>query len=270
MKTTCFDVFEQCVLAVQAGELIESVSAKDKEFHFQNWFQQRLINLGLYFEGFGRNTYPDFSLVEYPEGYEIKGLAWPGRERDYDSNSQVPTGYHNGRRIFYVFGRYPADLSSYRDLGSGRRQYPVIDLVICHGDFLNADHGYIHKNKSIKGFGTYGDMMIRDRKMYVAPTPFALTEGTTGLLTLIVPEDIDAPDHFQEVGRLVRIEDNELVVGYTFDLRTNELYAERIANPLGGTAHHFVAYRLKLQTQKPVLMVSRGPLIDERADEDEA
>jgi len=38
-------------------------------------------------------------------------------------------------------------------------------LVICHGDFLNADHDYVHKNKSVKGFGTYGDILIRDRKM---------------------------------------------------------------------------------------------------------
>jgi hypothetical protein len=74
----------------QGGELIESVSAKDKEFHFQNWFQKRLEKLALHFEGSGRNTYPDFSLVEYTEGYEVKGLAWPGRGRDYDSNSQVP------------------------------------------------------------------------------------------------------------------------------------------------------------------------------------
>ena len=110
-KTTCYDVFEQCVLAVQAGELIESVSAKDKEFHFQNWFQKRLKKLRINFEGSGRNTYPDFCLVKYTEGYEIKGLAWPGRDRTYDSNSQVPTGYHNGRQIFYVFGRYPADLT---------------------------------------------------------------------------------------------------------------------------------------------------------------
>ncbi len=39
IKTTCFNLFEQCVLAVQSGELIESISSKDKEFHFQNWFQ---------------------------------------------------------------------------------------------------------------------------------------------------------------------------------------------------------------------------------------
>ena len=48
----------------------------------------------------------------------------------------------------------------------------MLDLVVCRGDFLNADHTYVHKNKSVKGFGSYGDIMIRDRKMYVAPTPF--------------------------------------------------------------------------------------------------
>jgi hypothetical protein len=266
-KTTCFDVFEQCVSAIGAGELIESVSAKDKEFHFQNWFQKRLAKLSFHFEGAGRNTYPDFSLVEHTEGYEIKGLAWPGRERDYDSNSQVPTGFHNGRQIFYVFGRYPADLSPYDDKTNGRRQYPVVDLVVCHGDFLNADHNYVHKNKSVKGFGTYGDIMIRDRKMYVAPTPFALTEGTTGLMTLIVPASTEADERFQEVGRLKRIEASSLVVGYTFDLRTNELKAERMPNPKAGTEHLFIAYRLKSQAPKPVSMIARPSLFEDPAED---
>lgn len=268
-KTTCFDVYEQCVRAVQAGKLIESVSAMDKEFHFQNWFQQRLQNLRLHFEGSGRNTYPDFCLVEYTEGFEIKGLAWPGRERNYDSNSQVPTGYHNGRQIFYVFGRYPADLRPYADQGGGKRQYPVIDLVLCHGDFLNADHDYVHKNKSVKGFGTYGDIMIRDRKMYVAPTPFALTDGTTGLMTLILPDSYEADERFQEVGRLERIEADTLVVGYTFDLRANELTAERIPNPRKGTEHHFVAYRLRDQAPNPVAMIGAPPILDETDGADE-
>ena len=60
----------------------------------------------------------------------------------YDSNSQIPSGYHNGRTIFYVFGRYPA--IPYGD------NYPVLDLVICHGDFLSADHEYAHQNKSVR------------------------------------------------------------------------------------------------------------------------
>ncbi|GAB1480257.1 hypothetical protein MASR2M74_28320 [Paracoccaceae bacterium] len=190
---------------------MESVSAQDKEFHFQNWFEKRLERLSLNFDGQGRNTYPDFSLVKYTEGFEIKGLAWPGRERDYDSNSQVPTGHHNGREIFYVFGRYPADLKPYADQGNGRKQYPVVDLVLCHDDFLNADHNYVHKNKSVKGFGTYGGIMIRDRKMYVAPTPFALTEGTTGLMTLILPERMGTDERYQEVGKLTCVESDYLV-----------------------------------------------------------
>jgi len=260
---TAFDIFEKCVQAVQAGELIESLSAKDKEFHFQNWFGKRLQSLNLHFEGSGRNTSPDFCLVEHAEGYEAKGLAWPGRERDYDSNSQVPTGYHNGRQIFYVFGRYPADLSGYADQGNGRKQYPVVDLVVCHGDFLNADHNYIHKNKSVKGFGAYGDIMIRDRKMYVAPTPFALTEGTTGLMTLILPDDVSADDRYQAVGHLTRVETKELVVGYNFDLRTNTLNAELVPNPRAGTQHHFIAWRLKGQANKPVCMASSAGSPDE-------
>lgn len=255
-RTSCFDIFKKCVQAVQDGELIESVSAQDKEFHFQNWFQNRLRELAIHYEGSGRNTYPDFSLVEYTEGYEIKGLAWPGRERDYDSNSQVPTGYHNGRQIFYVFGRYPAALTEYPVQDNGHRQYPVVDLVVCHGDFLNADHAYIHKNKNVKGFGTYGDIMIRDRKMYVAPTPFALTAGTTGLMTLIVPEGMEPAEGVREVGRLCRVEARTLVVGYTFDLRTNQLSAETIPNPRAGNEHQFVAYRLAGQSARPVTMVT--------------
>src|SRR5713226_3368855 len=207
----CLEVFVRCADAIQAHKLIRRESRQDKEFHFQNWFKARLGETRLNFEVGGRNTYPDFRLVASTDGFEVKGLAYPGREANYDCNSQVPSGSHNGRAIFYIFGRYPAEPDG--------DSYPVLDLVVCHGDFLNADHEYVHKNKSVKGFGTYGDIMIRDRKMYVAPTPFALTEGTTGLMTLILPESIDPDPRFEVVGRLTRIEADALVVGYTFDLR---------------------------------------------------
>jgi len=254
MNTTCFDIFEQCVTAVQAGDLIESVSERDKEFHFQNWFEQRLNQSGVAYERSGRNQFPDFRIVEPTEGYEVKGLAWPGRAQNYDSNSQVPTGYHNGRQVFYVFGRYPADTSSDPVVSRGGRYYPVIDLVICHGDFLNADHEYVHQNKHIKGFGTYGDIMVRDRKMYVAPTPFAIVEGATGLMTLIVPAHVTPDQRFQAVGHLTRIESDTLVVGYRFDLQTNQIVAEYSPNPNAGKEHHFFAYRLVSQTPKRVLL----------------
>src|SRR6266581_5182608 len=230
--TQCLEVFARCVEAIHTNKLISRESRQDKEFHFQNWFKARLGETGLNFEIGGRNTYPDFRLVASTDGFEVKGLAYPGREANYDCNSQVPSGRHNGRVIFYVFGRYPS--------GQDGDSYPVLDLVVCHGDFLNADHEYVHKNKSVKGFGSYGDIMIRDRKMYVTPTPFGLTTGTAHNQTLILPSDFRVDSRFREVGRLTRIEADSLVVGYTFDLRTNELKAERIPNPNAGHKHHFV------------------------------
>jgi hypothetical protein len=89
----------------------------------------------------GRNTYPDFRLVRQTEGYELKGLAYPGRDASYDCNSQVPRGEHNGRSVYYVFGRYPKKPDG--------DTYPVLDLVICHGSFLNADSTMFTRIKAL-------------------------------------------------------------------------------------------------------------------------
>jgi hypothetical protein len=131
-------------------------------------------------------------------------------------------------------------------------------MVICHGDFLNADHDYIHENKSVKGFGSYGDIMIRDRKMYVAPTPFALTEGTTGLITLIVPENQKIDERFKCVGELNRIEAEEIIIGYHFDLGTNKISSKKIRNTNVGNEHKFKAYRLKEQSDKKVYLLKHN------------
>ncbi len=235
MSLVC-TVFKECVRAIRDGELIEREGLRDKEFHFQNWFKERLRQIGDNFDEPGRNTYPDFRLVHHAEGYELKGLSYPGREADYDCNSQVPRGVHNGRQVFYVFGRYPSNPDGNR--------YPVLDLVVCHGSFLNADNTYVHKNKSFRGFGSYGDILIRDRKMYVAPTPFALAEGTAHRRTLILPADVHADPDLQEIAVLTRKESERMVVAYKFDLRTNELSAMFVDNPNAGHTHVFKAYRV--------------------------
>jgi hypothetical protein len=139
------DVFAECNKAVVQGVLIERATRSDKEFHFQNWFSKRLATLGLHYDPPARNSYPDFRLVAHTVGFELKALEFPGRIADFDCNSQVPSGLHNGRTIYYVFGRYPK---------SKENTYPVLDLVICHGDFLNARRDYIHENKSFRGFGS--------------------------------------------------------------------------------------------------------------------
>ena len=248
-ETKVFAVFAVCAEAIRQGTLIRRVSRTDKEFHFQNWFERCLKGIEVHYEKSGRNSYPDFTLVEFTEGYEAKGLAYPGRESTYDCNSRVPTGYHNGRDIYYVFGRYPK-------VGDAENEYPVIDLVICHGDFLNADHDYVHENKSVKGFGSYGDIMIRDRKMYVAPTPFAAAHGLSGTRTLIVPASFLVPANLKKVGNLVRVEADTLVLGYEFNLKTNRLLASTIANPDAGREHTFTAYRVLADSDSPVTIAA--------------
>lgn len=234
-SSTVATLFRRIIAARDGNVFIRRESRQDKEFHFQNWVKDRLTELNVPFDQRGRNSYPDFSMVPVTEGYEVKGLAYPGRDMSFDSNSQVPTGFHNGRSIYYVFGRYPADPDG--------DAYPVTDLVLVHGDFLNADHDYVHKNKAVRGFGSYGDILIRDRKMYVVPTPFALARNLAHFYTLIMPATETPGDDFEMIGELVRVETAHLVVAYRFDLRTNDLTPDTIPNPHAGREHHFRAWR---------------------------
>ncbi len=248
-------IFKACVEAIRKDILIEREGTSDKEFHFQNWFRARLGTLKVNFDMPGRNTYPDFRLVQSPEGYELKGLAYPGREADYDCNSQFPCGEHNGRQVYYVFGRYPVKPDGNR--------YPVLDLVLCHGSFLNADNTYEHQNKSFRGFGSYGDILVRDRKMYVAPTPFALAEGTAHRRTLILPASDKPGGDFVRVGTLRRKEVTDIVIKYQFDLRTNEIRTTTAPNVNAGREHIFFAYRLKGDPTDHVILRSREKVTTE-------
>jgi hypothetical protein len=148
-----------------------------------------------------------------------------------------------------VLGRYPAEPLH-------ENEYPVYDLILCHGSFLNADSDYVHENKSVRGFGSYGDIMIRDRKMYVTPTPFALTTNTEAQITLILPEATPADNRVVTRGELVRVETNSMVIGYRFDLQSNELSTQVIPNPNAGRQHRFVAYRITQEPGPPVMMAN--------------
>lgn len=261
---TVLSIFQRCVEAINGGVLIVRENKKDKEFHFQNWFKARLGQQpGINFEQGGRNSYPDFSIVHATDGYELKGLAYPGRYASFDSNSQVPTGFHNGRHIYYVFGRYPKEPDG--------DSYPVLDLVICHGDFLNADHDYVHKNRNVKGFGSYGDLMIRDRKMYVVPTPFHLINGSAHQHTLVLPTNVQPGEGFFSVGDLTRKEAAELIVAYSFDLETNVIVPKKVPNPDVGREHAFRAWRLHGSPTHPVSLRTIDPstLELDASDEDE-
>lgn len=260
-RTSVCDLFRRIAQAKARNIFIRRESRSDKEFHFQNWVKQRIEETRLNFEQGGRNSYPDFRLVHLSEGYEVKGLAYPGRWLNFDSNSQVPTGLHNGRMIYYVFGRYPAQPDG--------DEYPITDFVLCHGDFLNADHEYVHKNKSVRGFGSYGDILIRDRKMYVVPTPFALVTNLAHFCTLILPHDTGPETDFELIGELARTEAPQLVIGYNFDLRANELIPELAPNPHAGREHRFRAWRLTREKGTRTVQLAKLAA-DNELDEDSA
>jgi hypothetical protein len=105
--------------------------------------------------------------------------------------------------------------------------------------------------------------------MYVAPTPFALTEGTTGQRTLIVPEDVEVGDGLERVGTLVRVEAESIVIGYHFDLVSNVLTPTLPENPSAGVKHTFAAYRVEGSGGGEVIMRSTEAVL-QTLDEDVA
>lgn len=240
--------------AIVRGELIIREGRDDKEFHFQRWVQSRLGEAGISHDDPGRNSYPDLTLVNSPEGIEVKGLAVPGRDASFDGNSQVARPTHNGRTIYYAFGRYPAHPEG--------NIFPVVDLVIVPGSFLNADDAYEHKNTSTRGFGSYGDILLRDRKMYVMPTPVALLEGVEGTRTLLLPVGSDPGDGFVQVGEVTRVEVDDVMTGYSFDFSTNQLTATYRKNPTAGRRHHFRAWRVA-RSEGPGAMVTMSESVSQ-------
>jgi hypothetical protein len=244
-------LFAQCDQAIRMGVPIVRASVRDKEFAAQDWLSDRLDEAGLEHLESGRNTYPDFPLRgDPPEGFEVKSLAWPGRDASYDANSQPPSGVHAGRTIFYVFIRYPK---------GGGSSFPVHDLVICHGDLLNPTRDYVHRNENVPNFGAYGDIMIRDRKMYVVRTPYSIAEGLAGQRTLILPSGWSAPAELQEVGSLERREAAEVAVGYRFDLKRAALQTISEPNANAGRPHTFTAYRVEKGSSAAVNLAPTAP-----------
>jgi len=244
-------LFLQCEEAIDRRTPIVRESARDKEFAAQDWVRDRITDAGLDYTESGRNTYPDFPLTGEPlEGFEVKSLAYPGRDASYDANSQPPCGTHNGRTVFYVFLRYPKNAGN---------SYPVHDLVFCHGDFLNPARDYVHRNENVPNFGAYGDIMIRDRKMYVVRTPYAIADGLAGQRTLILPADWSLPTGFKAVGALERREADEVAIGYEFNLKTSSLTVLCEPNPCAGKSHAFIAYRSSDGNDASVSLVSTPP-----------
>ena len=73
-----------------------------------------------------------------------------------------------------------------------------------------------------------------------------------------------------KVGELRRREAAELIVGYSFDLQTNELLPKKVPNPGAGREHVFRAWRLKGSGDRPAspCVISQPAIADLDDDED--
>lgn len=90
--------------------------------------------------------------------------------------------------------------------------------------------------------------------------PFGLLTGVAYMQTLILPEGFLNTSELQRVGTLTRREAAALVVGYDFDLRTNELALATIPNPSTGVEHRFEAWRRLKSGANPLLLCEKkGP-----------
>lgn len=63
----------------------------------------------------------------------------------------------------------------------------------------------------------------------------------------------------QFCGRLDRVEAKKIVVGYSFDLKTNTMTSTTIPNPSSGLVHAFIAYRLVHDSDNPVAINPASP-----------
>jgi hypothetical protein len=240
--THCIDIFLAASRAVAGGVSMRPRSENDKEYFPQDWFLDRLREVGVPFEQQGRNAYPDFWVgkeEEAPpvEGYEVKSLSFAGgrpARKDYDSNSSLPSGKKAGRDVFLVFFLYT---------GSGNDPRPVHSLAVAHMDLVNSDHAVAdaHMNIGVGDFGSYADGFIRNRKMYRFPHPFELYPQGLGRCCLLVPAAWTATKpELRRIGQLERRIAEESVVGYTIDLhRQGAPQVRKKKNPDGGRVQLF-------------------------------
>lgn len=57
---------------------------------------------------------------------------------------------------------------------------------------------------------------------------------------------------FKKVGDILRAEAANLVIGYEFNLKTNNIFSKTVPNPEAGKEHGFAAYRIDSDSDKTV------------------
>jgi hypothetical protein len=87
-KTTCFETLKMKFLVLGAYGF-DQFTACTARAHCSNTLVSEALTKACHpFQRLWAQHLPPFLPCRIHRRYEIKGLAWPGRERDYDSKSQ--------------------------------------------------------------------------------------------------------------------------------------------------------------------------------------
>ncbi|MCG7335270.1 hypothetical protein MHZ95_08275 [Sporosarcina sp. ACRSM] len=145
-----------------------NIYLKGNDELLSDWFFEGLRDLNPV--SLGANDHPDCVINNV--GFELKSLRTKGQ---IQFNSTIPCGAfkHNDLQgeCYYVVARYKTD-----------RTYGYLtDYSIVDGDFFNDDRdcAFAHANTQETGFGSYGDGVVRHRKMYQFPSPHRTIEGVS-------------------------------------------------------------------------------------------
>ena len=225
-------LFRSYASAHAIGVVAVKRSKDDKEYFVQDWVEERAAEARCEVEAQGRNKYPDFwlSLDGTTIGNEVKSLAHhpngrPAR-KDLDFNSTAPQSLMQGRDCFLTFVLYRHD-----SLDSPL-QGTVTTVCLADIAFLNADKNFVPLNLSVKKFGSYGDGIIRNRRMYRFRHPVTVLDeiglDIRGRPTLILPEgslgQAEAlADRLLQIGSVERATAPQRLASYLVNVRTGEI-----------------------------------------------
>ena len=149
-------------------------SVADKEFPAEDWLAGAAERGGLAVAKQGRHAPVDFivsddgaSVAVQAKGLTRRGAAAVRTTLDY--NSTLPTPQYQGM----------PELLLYAEMGSGSDGCVVETTVLADMGLVQQDCG-VAESEPVKGAGSYGDMTMRLRLMYVGAQPAALL-GEQGL-----------------------------------------------------------------------------------------
>jgi len=115
-----------------------------------------------------------------------------------DFNSTVPCGkeFFKGKfsRYAHLRGQPITVFYALCLYGEVEGEMRLLSFLMMDGNYINRDHTLHqeHRNISRRGFGSYGDGSIRERKMYLFPNPLTDPDLVGGVALVAEQEDLTA------------------------------------------------------------------------------